>query len=1618
MEHVNDLLKPKAGAGKRSGKTKRRSMRRFMAMLLSVVLAAGTCLPAMAAEQIQAEEASGAASTDAEQAAEVQPEDNGNEVVTEGTSSEVTVNSEETAGQVEDPADDSAETAAEAVTSDEAEIAAEAVTSDEAEIAAEAATSDETEIAAEAATSDETEIAAEAVTSAATEITAEEEPKAGADASGNLLDAEGNSSWLADYSYYLNDLEDGTAVVCLSEYHGADTEIEVPGTAQVEGVTYPVSMESYVWQDGVESLTFGEGFIFREDSSYLFSNMGSLISVDLSQADTSRVRSMYNMFEYCSNLREVNLGSIDVSNVANVSFMFYNCSSIEELDMSCFSENGAVEDVDRMFYGCSNLKRLNLGGWNWSQIYSAWELLEDCNKLEELVTPSYFYGDSIPLPCTMADQNGNIYVSFPSGIESVTLTPIEVPEWLDEYDYYVNSEEGKVFLQAYNGSAAEITMPESVILAGKEYLVKIQSAPWKTGVTKLSFEGGNPFDDYSHYALQEMDDLEVLDLRNVDCTEDNFQSLDRCRSLQTIYLPANCPWRSQLPREFRDENNNYYDCLPYDIPNSVRLDAGTCDEWLKDYTYNLYDDEIILTGYYGDILDLVIPGSASIDGTQYPVRITRNVWDDRGPGSGLGGTVSSLKFENGVRFGYETSSGNSAESVFSGMNVESLDFSEVGGYPIYRADYMFTSCYALKTLDLSGFDFSNCSSAYMFIDGCNNLETIKTPVNVQCSISLPVPYMDEDGNIYTELPKDLSESITLTRAEASEWLHNYKYEVTDDSIILLEFTGYFDWTYDDETGESYQDATVTVPGSAYIGEKTYKIVLSKDIWQYKGVTELDFEQGVFLPEDCSDLFKYDSLKKIDLSEVNVTNATDMSSMLVGCPNLTTIAVPEGVSLDSYLPGLFADDNGNTYTALPMNVNESFTITKTEPDGWLSDYDFYFTEDTIVLTGYHGDATDLTVPGDGVIGNKNFAKVEITPEMEWNEVTQLSFDKGVVVPENCSGMFNWYSLESIDMSNIDTSHVTDMSEMFSNRYLKELNLSGFDTSKVTDMSEMFYNCRELTSLDVSGFKTSNVTNMDSMFRYCGNLSKLDVSGFDTSKVTDMDYMFFSCSKITTLDVSGFNTENVESMVYMFNACKSVLELDLSRWNLASLTNAHRAFNGTIPVIKAPANLTVDVELLANYSGSDGNPYTSLPLNADKSILLTWVSASGDPGVACTHVYGEWVVTKEASCTEAGSRYHVCTRCGNKVTETIKANGHKWNEAYTIDKEATCTENGSESHHCTVCGESDAATAVVIPAKGHKWSGWTVTKAATRTENGSRERVCSICKEKETQTIPKLVPKWEKDSTGWRYNYGNGTYPVNKFEKIDGKTYYFNEAGYRITGWKKIGNYWYYFNNDGTMHIGWRLVGSTWYYFNGEGHLLTGLQKVNGYWYYFNGNGARQYSWQKIGNYWYYFDSDGKMHVGWRKVGSTWYYFNGEGHLLTGLQKVNGYWYYFNGNGARQTSWQKIGNYWYYFDSDGKMHIGWRKVGDIWYYFGGDGHLLTGKQKVNGYWYYFNGNGARQTGWQTIGGNRYYFESDGKMHIGWRLLNGSWYYFNAEGVMLTGRQYVNGKWYTFSSSGVRL
>ncbi|HHT6778930.1 TPA: BspA family leucine-rich repeat surface protein, partial [Listeria monocytogenes] len=70
-------------------------------------------------------------------------------------------------------------------------------------------------------------------------------------------------------------------------------------------------------------------------------------------------------------------------------------------------------------------------------------------------------------------------------------------------------------------------------------------------------------------------------------------------------------------------------------------------------------------------------------------------------------------------------------------------------------------------------------------------------------------------------------------------------------------------------------------------------------------------------------------------------------------------------------------------------------------------------------------------------------------------------------------------------------------------LEKLDVSNFNTSLVTDMRAMFAGCTSLEALDVSNFDTSSVTNMGTMFKNCTALKSLFLDNFThAASSTDM------------------------------------------------------------------------------------------------------------------------------------------------------------------------------------------------------------------------------------------------------------------------------------------------------------------------------------------------------------------------------------------------------------------------------------------------------------------------------------------------------------------------------------
>ena len=121
-------------------------------------------------------------------------------------------------------------------------------------------------------------------------------------------------------------------------------------------------------------------------------------------------------------------------------------------------------------------------------------------------------------------------------------------------------------------------------------------------------------------------------------------------------------------------------------------------------------------------------------------------------------------------------------------------------------------------------------------------------------------------------------------------------------------------------------------------------------------------------------------------------------------------------------------------------------------------------------------------------------------------------------------------------------------------------------------------------------------------------------------------------------------------------------------------------------------------------------------------------------------------------------------------------------------------------------------------------------------------------------------WHQNTTGWWYQNSDGSYPTNKWQKINEKWYFFNEDGYCLTNkWIKRGGVWYWLDNDGTMATGWKKINNEWYYFKQDGEMVTGWVKYYDKWYYLNTNNGFMESnaFVKGANGWYYVKEDGTL-----------------------------------------------------------------------------------------------------------------------------------------------------------------
>ena len=433
-------------------------------------------------------------------------------------------------------------------------------------------------------------------------------------------------------------------------------------------------------------------------------------------------------------------------------------------------------------------------------------------------------------------------------------------------------------------------------------------------------------------------------------------------------------------------------------------------------------------------------------------------------------------------------------SSLTSLNLSSFDTSAVTSM---RG--MFYYCSSLTSLDVSSFNTKTVTSMYAMFEGCSALTNLDVS-SFDTSAVTDMRWMFNGCSSLTRL--DVSSFDTSAVTDMGHMFYNYSAIETLTIGTKFAFkgdTGLVDATWRGiNTGKEYTTSVLT---STYDGS-----TMADTYAKYIDI-------------------KFDAL-----------DGKSSESKKSGYIGMAFDSLPTAEKEGYNFVGWFTEKQGGTQLLVNKPITQSTYYARYTP---LAAYAILYESGELVFQrGSTPDASKgkvlKTYTG---FETERYGYPDYAPWYENRESIKTVSFKDVIKPVSTALWFYWCTnLTDVDLTNLDTSAVTNMYDMFTSCFsLKSLDVSSFDTSAVTGMYGMFINCFSLKSLDLSSFNTSAVTNMGYMFASCNSLTSLNVSSFDTSTVTDMSSMFTNCSSLTSLDVSSFDTSAVTDMSSMFANC---------------------------------------------------------------------------------------------------------------------------------------------------------------------------------------------------------------------------------------------------------------------------------------------------------------------------------------------------------------------------------------------------------------------------------------------------------------------------------------------------
>ena len=884
----------------------------------------------------------------------------------------------------------------------------------------------------------------------------------------------------------------------------------------------------------------------------LFDNCIRLENINTFGWDTQNVTTLYACFQNCG-LTNVDLQYFNTSKVTDMGYLFKG-SAIQQLDMSSF-DTSSCTSFNRLCSGCTSLTTVKFGNLNTTQVKSMTRIFEGCTSLTgeidmtsfntKAVTDGSFIFSNVP-----NNQNIVVYVHDTNWTISESST--------DYNGTFVRRLSTLLAKYTFDNSIGDC-LPTFTSITTSDYMTS--DIVNDTVTTRLlSTDSGNTITKISFGSLGSTLSLLTLDYlkidKNITQMNDMFQVCSNVTTINTQdwdtsnvtnmgYLFQSCGSLTEVigletwdTSKVEYMNQMFTNSKVPNVSAILNWDVSNCKSFAYMFSNaNILDTELNLSNWQPNNLEncqnmFANTTFTSINLSGWNVPKLSNM-SSMFAGIGAASKLLSVNMNNWTM---ETPA-NMNSMFYNNANLTSIDFT---GSKMVTSNLSqaFQSCSKLTSLDVSGFDTSQCTSIENTFTNCSLLTEIIGLDNWDVSNVTTMSQVFATCTVLANLDGIANWDVSKVR---------YMYNVFAgcSSLTSLNIN---DWDV----------SSVTTLQTCFSGLVMESLDLSK--WNVSQVSNFGF------------LFSSAKIKNINVSGWDTSAGTIFQYLFTSCTEF------EEIDLSSWK----VSSDANLYLAF-NGCSTSQTIYY-DPTLWQGDRQ---TSVTWIVApsknnGYWLDMSAIT--GDTTItlyNENNLATEEILTD--WGDGTQdselthtYSTAGEYVVVSNLqnramiNGVFNSTIYSYLTKANI--FYKIAPSHMFYNcTKLKEVTFTDnwADSLGTTSFSfwRLFGNCSALTTINnIDILCRIALSDMTSVFEGCKSLAELDLSKLNTQNVQKMSSVFNGCSSLTSLDLSSsWNTSQCTTMFSMFNGCSSLTSLDVSSWNFEKCTTINQFIRGTTNLV---------------------------------------------------------------------------------------------------------------------------------------------------------------------------------------------------------------------------------------------------------------------------------------------------------------------------------------------------------------------------------------------------------------------------------------------------------------------